>query len=119
MLDSRCSKAAPQRRTFLVKEFKDYFSDSAIIGELCKERVKRAKRRNDALFWHRISSDRAKLDEDEFDGLFPPRRSWNRFRPRDRGQKGSLKINQETLKRAMLRLRNETPSATWVERLHR
>jgi hypothetical protein len=38
--------------------FEDYFSDEAIIRELCKARVSLANQRHEALFFHNIDRSR-------------------------------------------------------------
>lgn len=100
-----------------MKQFEDYFSEEAIIAELCRERVKVAKKRGDRLFWHRISSAEKKLNDEDPLSMFPPRRRWKRFRPRRRGNGGSVKVNEITLRTAVKVLRREQPEADWARRL--
>jgi len=100
------------------QSFDDYFTDDAIIAELCKIRVKMAKQRNDMLFWNRISSEKGRFKATAA-SLFPPRRLWKRFRPRVRRSRGSFKINLKALIHAVFRLRQESPKPEWAVELER
>ena len=109
----------PQRRTFALKTFEGYFSDEVIVNELCRFRVKLAKKRNDALFLHRISSDAQRISDGHELQIFPPRRQWKRFRPARRGKQGSLKSNLTALRRAVAVLRLKKPKPKWARELER
>jgi len=101
--------------------------------------VKVANKRNDKLFLHRISRDvpsttqraRPSSDVPDWVSIFPPRRQWHSFRPRDRRERASpdrdpkerlprasSSLNLESLLRAVLTLRRRTPQAAWVEKLN-
>lgn len=99
-----------------MKAFEDYFCDESIIRELCKMRVRAAKKRNDVLFLHKISREKRKLRETHPLDVFPPRRQWHSFRPRHRGNRPSLELNEAALFRATLRLRGHT-SDRWALQL--
>ncbi len=102
-----------------MKPFEDHFTDEAIIDELSRLRVKEAKRRNDDLFFHRITPNPVLRTETGSTDFFPPRRVWHSFRPRWRARtkKPSLRLNQSSLKRAVLVLRAREPQALWARRL--
>lgn len=107
-----------------MSRFEDYFSDESIIRELCKARVLLAKKRNEALFLHRISKDRPAPDRPKPSSpdavpldIFPPRRRWHSFRPANRGERDSLCLNQQALYCAVLALRRRTSHAPWVQKL--
>ncbi|MBI1355766.1 MAG: hypothetical protein GC160_15610 [Acidobacteria bacterium] len=105
-----------------MSDFAEFFSGDAIIRELCKARLSIASQRHEALFLHNI--DRTKRPAEEVPitwgdvslEIFPPRRQWNRHRPKDRSGRGR-NIALETLLRAVRRLTKETPTASWVGRL--
>ncbi len=107
----------PQHWTLTLKPFECYFSEKAIINELCRYRIKLARKRNDVLFWHRISEDKERIGDDDGFELFPARREWKRFRPRIRGHRGAVKINQAALKRAIFVLKNRRPRPCWAAKL--
>ena len=77
------------RRSTIPKpeSFESYFSEEAVIQQLCKERAKKAKKRSDALFFHRIAknkqygrmiADSGRPTEEVYQ-LFPPRRLWHAY----------------------------------------
>lgn len=98
--------------------FDELFSDEAIIRRLCKVRLKDAAARHQRLFHRQISADVPMPEASELAGIFPPRRQWNRFRNHQRGPSSSEDQNLVALLRATLRLRAETPTAPWVQRLN-
>jgi hypothetical protein len=109
-----------------MKAFADFFSDEAIIRELCAARVKLATRRHETAFLHNISHTATAPDEVPPKGwasipadIFPSRRSWHRFRRRFRGSAAAEDINLAALLKAVLTLRVETPRAPWVRKLNR
>jgi hypothetical protein len=104
-----------------MRSFDEHFSDDSILWELCKARAKLAKSRHDRLFLHRISKDSpsAEFTRKDLEGMFPSRRVWNRFRPRERAGQSSFALNVVSLFRAVKRLRQETPGAPWVAALAR
>jgi hypothetical protein len=98
--------------------FEIYFAPDRIIRELCRARVKWAERRNEALFLHNIDRSQPSAEEipaanwgDIPTDIFPPRKSWNRYRRRSDGD------NLETLVCAVRYLSRETPEATWARHL--
>lgn len=105
--------------------FEDYFSDISIIRELCKARVGVAEQRHEALFFHNINEKRPSAEQvplpSSWQGIpiniFPPRKLWNRYRPKDRGG-SSRDINLETLVRAARYLSVEQADAEWAKLLH-
>lgn len=102
----------------------DYFSDESIIRELCKARISFANRRHEALFFHGIDVSRPSAEAIPWPDswreirpdIFPPRKQWNRFRPKDRSNKGR-DYNLEALVRAVRHLLVETPNAEWAQAL--
>jgi len=116
------SAAISPRERFIV-DFDSCFSEESIIRQLCRDRAKRAKVRNDELFLDRIAfKRRAKGNPKSAQGswdIFPPRRSWHRYRPRrsERGTKSAFDLNLETIFRAVIDLRKRTPNEGWVLRL--
>ena len=83
-------------------DFEAVFSERAILGSLCTWRVSRSKKRNDALFLHRIKANPFQPKSAEYDTLFPPRRTWHRYRPRSRGERPGPDLNRKALMRAIL-----------------
>jgi hypothetical protein len=66
-------------------EFHEYFSEEAIIHELCRARIKHAAKRHDAQFFNNIDVQSARPDILEPrdwgnipSDIFPPRRGWHR-----------------------------------------
>lgn len=119
MRSSELGKQKPQRSSrpyFPV--LADYFTDDAIIHQLCLWRVKTARKRNESLFLHRI-----KPREPEADGsppladVFPPRRAWHRHRPKQRDKMSSGDANLQALKNAIFMLRSAKPRAPWAIKL--
>ncbi|MGH9640495.1 MAG: reverse transcriptase domain-containing protein, partial [Bryobacteraceae bacterium] len=102
-----------------MKNFAEFFSEEAIIRELARERLKRADRRGKRLFYRRIAPLPERLLDDRHEGdmLFPPRRLWGRFRPRDRRGKSAQALNLIALTRATSCLRGEMPHAAWAAQL--
>jgi hypothetical protein len=103
------------------------FSEASIIRELCKARVKLAKKRHERQFLHNIRKDRVPahaitpknwgaipLD------IFPPRKEWHGFRPQPlkRTQRSSFNVNVDALFQAILKLKRVTPAAPWVKKLN-
>jgi Reverse transcriptase (RNA-dependent DNA polymerase) len=115
---------SPQRRSNRnPRLFKEAFSEEAVIRELCKARVRLAGKRNDALFFHRISKGAGRSrfflsTLHPIEEMFPPRRQWHRFRSRDRRIKPSTELNLDALYRAVRSLRASTPEAAWVRKLN-
>jgi hypothetical protein len=114
----------PQRRSKnSIKIFNDTFSRNNVIRELCKERAKLARKRNDKQFLHRIDENQpagpvmSETDE-ELENLFPARRKWHRYRIRNRGNKSSYDLNVEALYRAVIKLRKTTPEDKWIQALN-
>jgi hypothetical protein len=108
--------------------FERAFSESSIIRELCKARIKLAKRRHERAFLHNIRKDHKaahELGPQNWENIpldiFPARRNWHRFRPvaSKRGTRPSLDINVDALFRATLKLRKQEPNAAWVKNLNR
>lgn len=107
-------------------QFQDYFSEEAIIRELCRARIKHAAKRHDAQFFHNINrhstcpDDLAPEDWGEIPSeIFPPRRAWHHYRPKRRGTKAPFAVNVETLLRATLVLRQSQPNELWARNLER
>src|SRR5690242_6152385 len=107
-------------------EFSDYFSEEAIIRELCRARIKHATKRHDAQFFHNIDRQSTRPDHllptDWGDiplDVFPPRRLWHRYRPTLRGNKAPFATNLESLLRATIALSKSNPNASWARNLKR
>jgi hypothetical protein len=93
--------------------FSEYFRDENIIRQLCKARVRLARRRHEDQFFQNITSDlepRSRSSDSlvVLGNIFPPRREWHRSRPRlDRRRRRSTQnLNVESLLRATLVLRS-------------
>ena len=99
--------------------FADYFTDEAIIDELCKIRVRSADVRHKRLFFRQISSDVREPSPDIELDMFPPRRQWNRYRNNHRHGQSGLDVNCTALKRAAMKLRVQAPLPLWADRLSR
>jgi len=108
-------------------EFSSFFSDREVILQLCKERVKLAKQRHEAMFLFNIDprNPKPKLekplhwDEGIALDIFPPRRAWKSFRARrSERDRSSIDVNLNSLIKAVLTLRKENPTAPWVQRLN-
>jgi hypothetical protein len=105
-------------------EFQNYFSEEAIIRELCRARIKHAAKRHDAQFFHNIDRQSTRPDHlapDDWgnvpDEIFPPRRTWHHYRPKRRGTRAPFATNVETLLRATLALRKSKPNELWAQNL--
>jgi hypothetical protein len=104
--------------------FENYFSHDHIVRELCKARVSLAGRRHEALFFHDIDKTQRSAEEVPMPecwreipiDIFPPRKVWNRYRPRHRSGQ-DRDIHLETLVRAVRHLSKERPEAAWLKRL--
>jgi hypothetical protein len=110
-----------------MQPFERAFSESNVIRELCKARIKLAKRRHDRAFLHNIRKDHPPAHGfgpqnwgEIPTNIFPPRRKWHRYRPvaSKRGIRPSLDISVHALFRATLKLKAEEPSAPWVKNLN-
>lgn len=108
-----------------MEPFENYFSEEAIIRELCKARIRVAARRHEALFFHNIdrhlpSAESVPLPRswDVPMDIFPPRRRWHRFRPRIRTHL-PRDPNLVALESAVLELRLEEPHAPWAVELQK
>jgi hypothetical protein len=106
-----------------VRKFEDYFSDENIIRQLCRVRIKLAKRRHEEQFFRNIHRDweldsKVSILQATVGDIFPPRRTWHRFRarPEKRQQRATQNLNVESLLRATLVLRDST-KAQWVKNL--
>lgn len=104
--------------------FDEAFSTESIIRELCKARVRLAEQRHEALFYHNIDSSCRPAEEVEpvnwgeiREDIFPSRKQWSRFRPKDRDHAGDVTLN--TLLRAVRQLKQCNPNQPWVSRLDR
>jgi hypothetical protein len=109
-----------------MNEFQNTFSESNIVRELCKARIKLAKKRHDRAFLHNIRKDHPATHDLVPKNwraislkIFPPRRQWHRFRPymSRRGSRPPLDINVETLFRATIKLKKLSPGAPWAKKL--
>lgn len=120
-------------------DFEGFFSRDSILRELCKARIKLAKKRSDNLFYYRIASgisqDATRSTRDssaELNALFPPRRLWHRYRPRPerrycRSGAGpaaevdgtSLTLNLQALLSAVHCLGRIRPQPEWATRLEK
>ncbi len=108
-----------------MKQFADYFSEEAIIDELCAQRVKGSIPLRKQAFYDRISknnqnrNDEVEKQRDDFNALFPPRKLWPDYRPFPNQKKrmSKQKVNLATLKMAVRKLMAEDLSQLWVERL--
>jgi len=102
--------------------FENIFSEDPVVAELCKERIKLAKQRNDKLFFFRIVTDHQyegapATETARIDNLFPPRQVWHRYRPRQRGTKPSTSVNFESLMAAVRALRTRPEHQKWAANL--
>ncbi len=92
----------------------DYFSDEALIAALCRIRIKEAdKAEKVANGFHAQPGQQFEYITAHF---LPPRRLWNRYRPRERSKLGSTKVSEKSLKRATIQLR--AGNAPWVSELN-
>jgi len=92
----------------------DYFSDEALITALCRMRIKEAdKAVKMANGFHSQPGQPYEYDTAHF---LPPRRLWNRYRPRERSKLGSTKVSEISLKRATIQLR--AGNAPWASELN-
>jgi hypothetical protein len=110
----------PQRRSSDDSDlFTQLFSERSVILELCKERAKLAKKRNDKQFLHRISKRISPVNSQdlEFEVMFPSRRKWHSYRPGKRDASSSYELNTKGLFRAVLRLRVLEQHETWAVRI--
>lgn len=107
--------------------FEEVFSERSIVRQLCKARVKLAKRRHEKAFLHNIRKDLIAAHQVHNPtnttvplNIFPPRRQWHRFRPRlpQRGGRSSSTLNLSTLFRATLALKGLNPHADWAKNLN-
>lgn len=106
--------------------FQEYLSEEAIIRELCRARIKHAAKRHDVQFFSNLDRHSVRPDllapQDWGNipiNIFPPRRAWHAFRPRNRGRKAPFTINVETLFRATIALRKTEPRSAWARNLAR
>ncbi len=101
--------------------FSEHFSEEAIIEALCRARIKLAEKRHDAAFQHNIArtaraphtvmpTDWGTIPLD----IFPGRRFWHRFRPKQRGTSPAAEVNQRALYTAVMTLRQQTPPPAWA-----
>lgn len=104
--------------------FGEAFSSERIIRELCKARVRLAEQRHEALFYHNIDKSRRSAAEIEptnwgeiTEDIFPSRKLWNKFRPKDRDHTSDVTLN--TLLRAVHRLRKQAKKEPWVAGMDR
>jgi hypothetical protein len=100
------------------------FSEETIIEELCRARIKLAGKRHDAAFQHNITctaraphtllpSDWGTISAT----IFPSRRLWHRFRPKQRQNMPAADLNQRALYTAVMVLRRQTPKPAWAQAL--
>ena len=109
-----------------MQSFEDNLSEEVVIQELCRARVTLATNRHDAAFFHNIAQsatpahdivprDWGKIPVD----IFPPRRTWHRFRPKHRAGLQAAETNYRGLYDAVLELRQQTPPPAWAIRLQK
>ncbi len=101
-----------------IPSFADCFSDEAILRQLCRWRIRRARQRNEHLFLHRIRA-RPQHGPALEERMFPPRRLWHSRRPRMRDSKAGDELNSIALERTILATWNTTPCPGWALDLHR
>lgn len=95
--------------------FEQIFSEKNIVEVLCKIRVRRSKARHDALFFKRVSDlAAAPREPDGFEALFPPRKTWHKFRPSKRVGIASDDLILESLRRAVSRGLQAATAPSWV-----
>ena len=112
-------------RTKTMRKFQDFFSFDSIVKELCRERMKLARARHDAVLFNRVSADQRCAEKKrrtmaaDLDGLLPRRRLWQNFRkrPADRFRKDAKSINQDALRTAVRVLMRKPADSPWVEKL--
>jgi hypothetical protein len=108
-----------------MKHFADYFSEESIIDELCEQRINRSIPLHRRAFYNRISNDNQDRNyeemnqNDDLNGLFPPRKIWPDYRPlkNQRNVMSKRKINLATLITVVRKLMVEDPYQPWVNRL--
>ncbi len=105
--------------------FEDAFSVSAILRQLCRMRAKLAARRERLNFLFRISTAakhpqrlRFSIDDQMLLRMFPPRRTWNRFRPRNRSELTPVDVNAKTLYNAVRERSAHSIEPEWRKRLY-
>jgi len=104
------------------------FGETSIIRELCKARVKLAKKRHERQFLHNIRKDRVPAHDvmpknwgSISHDIFPPRKKWHGFRPQPlkRRHRSSFNVNVDALFQATIKLKRATPTAPWVKELNK
>jgi hypothetical protein len=78
--------------------FSDYFSNSKIINELCRVRIRAAESRNDRDYVRRLVGGQTHDHRRAIDELLPPRKLWAHFRPKHR--RGLTNVDVVSLGRA-------------------
>ena len=94
--------------------FESYFSISTITETLVGFRLKRAKLLHDKHFFKNLGTVKEKQLSSEINGLFPARRSWNRFRPK---QRRGQEVDRITLLNAVEWHQKNEPLTPWLVRL--
>lgn len=128
LTESSCPKHQSKRELFRPVSFSvtslsslftmnNYFTDRKIINQLCVERIKLAEKRGDRTYLPRlIGRGIPTIVRQEVDGMLPPRKQWNAFRPRHRPD--NVNPDLLALKHATHRLLQNAPEQAWVFRLN-
>lgn len=97
--------------------FEEHFSEDRIIKILCSLRLKKASVVHERRFFRRIVYSGEERQPSAFYRMFPPRRTWNRFRPKKSGRRSNDDIGAATLARAIKWCKSNNPGAPWLVRL--
>lgn len=97
--------------------FEEHFSEDRIIEILCSLRLKKASAVHDRRFFRRIVHSGEERKPSAFYAMFPPRRTWNRFRPKKQCRKSNADIGAATLKRAISWYKINKSEEPWLTRL--
>jgi hypothetical protein len=88
-----------------------------IIRAVTPTRIKLAESRRKALSIARIAGRNMPMIEKELPAIFPPRRQWEKFRPRKPGGKSEDQLRTESLIRCMFTGLRENRGERWADEL--
>lgn len=94
--------------------YEDYFSSDKITEVLLELRTRAAKVAHKKYFYSNLSVSSGKTPKSDLPPIFPPRRQWNRFRPKTRKQ-GNIELI--TLKNAVSWHSRSGSTISWFRRL--
>lgn len=97
--------------------FEDYFSEANIIKALCQLRLKKAKVVHERHFFRKLVYSTPERQNTTLHEMFPPRRTWNRYRPRKARRDVSPDIDMETILLAIKAEKKKNVPAPWFHKL--